>query len=134
IWQREQRALTFGALLGGIPVVAIVMLVGLIKRRRGPRREPVAKDVITRGPADATVSVWTAGADGQRVEAGHPPGAAQHDSWTAFLHPDDVERCREIYRRALERRESFQMEYRVREAGGVERWILDTGLPRFSGK
>jgi signal transduction histidine kinase len=26
------------------------------------------------------------------------------------------------------------MEYRVREAGGVERWILDTGLPRFSGK
>jgi hypothetical protein len=50
------------------------------------------------------------------------------------VHPDDVERCREIYRRALERREPFQMEYRVREAGGVERWILDTGLPRFSGK
>ena len=32
------------------------------------------------------------------------------------------------------RREPFQMEYRVREAGGAERWILDTGLPRFSGK
>jgi signal transduction histidine kinase len=68
------------------------------------------------------------------VEAGDPAGAAQHDSWTAFVHPDDVERCRELYRRALERREPFQMEYRVREAGGVERWILDTGLPRFSGK
>jgi signal transduction histidine kinase len=26
------------------------------------------------------------------------------------------------------------MEYRVREPGGVERWILDTGLVRFSGK
>jgi hypothetical protein len=26
------------------------------------------------------------------------------------------------------------MAYRVRDAGGVERWILDTGLPRFSGK
>ena len=132
IWQRYQRPITFGALLGGIPVVAIVLLVGLIKRRRAQSRGPVAKDVLTPGPADATVRVWTAGADGQRVEAGHAPGAAQHDSWTAFVHPDDVERCREIYRRALERREPFQMEYRVREADGVERWILDTGTRRGS--
>ena len=134
IWQRYQRPITVGALLGAIPVVAIVLLVGLIKRRRAESRGPVVKNVLTPGPADATVRVWTAGADGQRVETGHAPGAALHDSWTAFVHPDDVERCRDIYRRALERRESFQMEYRVREAGGVERWILDTGLPRFSGK
>ena len=133
IWQRYQRPLAFGALLGGIPVLAIVLALGLIKRRRAWNRGPVVKDVLTPGPADATVRVWTAGADGQRVEAGHAPGAAQHDSWTAFVHPDDVERCREVYRRALERREPFQLEYRVRE-GGVERWILDTGLPRFSGR
>ena len=133
-WRRDPRAITLGALLGGIPVVAIVLLVGLIKRRRAESRGPFAKDVLPPGPADDAVRVWTAGADGQRVEAGHPAGAAQHDSWTAFVHPDDVERGREIYRRALERREPFQMEYRVREPGGVERWILDTGLPRFSGK
>jgi signal transduction histidine kinase len=78
--------------------------------------------------------MWTAGADGHRVDAGHASGGTQHDTWTAFMHPDDVERCREIYRRALEKGESFQMEYRVHEAGGAERWILDTGLPRFSGK
>src|SRR6185503_11038607 len=133
IWQRDQRAITFGALVGGIPIVAFVLLAGLIKRRRA-RSGPVAKDVLTPGPADATVWVWTAAADGQRVEAGHPAGAAQHDSWTASVHPDDLERAREIYCRALERREPFQMEYRVRAAGGVERWILDTGLPTFSGK
>jgi len=132
IWQRYQHPITFGALLGGIP--AIVLFVGLIRRHRAQSRGPAAKDVLTPGPADATVRVWTAGADGQRVEAGHAPGAASHDSWTAVVHLDDVERCREIYRRAHERREPFQMEYRVREAGGVERWILDTGLPRFSGK
>jgi PAS domain S-box-containing protein len=78
--------------------------------------------------------MWTAGADGERVDAGHALGAAKHEMWTAFIHPEDVERCREIYGRALEGREPFQMEYRVREAGDVERWILDTGLPRFSGK
>ena len=133
IWQRYRHPIAFGALLGGIQVVAIVLLVGLIKRRRARSRGSVANDVLTPGPANATVSVWTAGADGQRLEAGHAPGAAQHDSWTAFVHPEDVEQCRGIYRRALERREPFQMEYRVRQAGGVERRILDTGVPRFSG-
>ena len=134
IWRRYRAPFTFGALLGGIPVVAIALFVGLIKRRRAQSGGPVAKEVLTSGPAGATVRMWTAGADGRRVDTGHVPGAVQHDVWTAFVHPEDVERCREIYGRALEGRESFQMEYRVREADGVERWILDTGLPRFSGK
>jgi two-component sensor histidine kinase len=133
IWQRYQRPIAFGALLGGTPVVALVLLVGAIKRRRADTRAPIAPDMLIPRPEDAPVRVWTAGADGQRVDAGHAPGAP-HDSWTAFVHPDDVERCRDTYRRALESREPFQMEYRVREPGGVERWILDTGLVRFSGK
>jgi signal transduction histidine kinase len=133
-WQRDRRAIAVGALLGGIPVVALVLLVGLVKQRRARDRGPAAHGPLTPGPADATVRVWTADADGQRVEAGHSAGAAPLDPWTALMHPDDLERGREIYRRALEKREPFQMEYRVRDAGGVERWILDTGLPRFSGK
>jgi two-component sensor histidine kinase len=133
IWQRYRAPVTFGALVGGIPAVAIVLFVGRIKRRRAESRGPVAKDLVRRGPADASVRVWAAGADGRRVDAGHATGAAQYDAWTDVVHPDDVEGCREIYRRAFERREPFQMEYRVREAGGGERWILDTGLPRFSG-
>ena len=127
-WRRYQRPIAF-ALLGGIP--AIVLLVGVVRRHRGQRKREVAEEV-TSLPVDAPVRVWTASADGRRVEAGHVPGAPQFDSWTALLHPDDVERSREIYDRALERHEPFQLEYRVREAG-VERWILDTGIPRFSG-
>ena len=134
VWQRYQRPFTFGALLGGIPVVAIALLVGLVKRRRTERRRRVAKDVFTPETADATVRMWTAGADGRRVDAGLAPEAASPDSWLAVVYPEDVERCRETYRLALERREAFQMEYRVRDAAGVERWILDTGLPAFSGK
>jgi two-component sensor histidine kinase len=133
IWQRYQRPIAFGALLGGAPVVAIVLLVGLIKRRRAQTRGAMTNDLLTPGPADAAVRVWTAGADGRRLESGDAPSAPQ-DSWTAAVHADDVERCRQIYRRALERREPFQMDYRVRVADGVERWILDTGLPRFSGE
>ena len=133
-WERNGRPIALGAVLGGIPVVAIVLLVGVIKRRRAQTHQPVATAVLTPALPDAPVRVWTAGPDGRRVEAGHAPGAGHHDSWLALVHPEDVERCREIYRRALERREPFQMEYRICEAGGVERWILDTGLVRFSGE
>ena len=132
IWQRSRRPILFGA-LGAIPVVALVLLVGRLKRRRG-KSGSVATDLLTPTPADAAIRVWTAGRDGHRVDAGDAAGAAPHQSWTAFVHPVDLERCREIYRRALERHEPFQMEYRVRDAGGKERWILDTGLPKFSGK
>jgi signal transduction histidine kinase len=133
IWQRDQRPIAFGALLGGTPVVALVLLVGLIKRRRADTRAPIAKDVFTPGPAGSAVRIWTAGADGQREEPGRAPDAAL-PAWMAFVHPHDFERCRDTYRRALERREPFQMEYRVLEPGCAERWILDTGLVRFSGK
>ena len=133
MWERNREAMILVALLGGIPIVAIALLVGVSKRHRAKSQGPVVRSVLTPAPPDATVKVWTAGADGLRVEAGQTPVAAGYDSWTAFVHPEDLERCREIYRRAFERREPFQMEYRVRETGGVERWILDTGLVKFSG-
>jgi signal transduction histidine kinase len=78
--------------------------------------------------------MWTAGPDGRRVDAGQDAAAAQQPASKALVHPEDVERCGETLRRALERRESFQLEYRVRDAGGAERWMLDTGLVRFSGQ
>ena len=129
IWRRP---IAIGALLGGIPILVIGLVVAVMMRRRA-RSRTIAKDVLAEKLADG-VSVWTAAADGTRVAAGHASGAEPRDAWMGVVHPDDVERCRGIYRRALEQRESFQMEYRVREPGGEERWILDTGLPRFSGK
>jgi signal transduction histidine kinase len=132
-WQRYRRPVRFGALLG-IPAVTILLLVSLIGRQRARSRGSVAPDVLMRGPADATVRVWTAGPDGRRIEAGHAAGVTPADVWPAFVHPEDAERCQEIYRSALERREPFQLDYRVRDAEGVERWTLDIGLPRFSGE
>ena len=127
IWRRP---MTLGALLGGIPILALVLLVGLIRRRRTRGHMPVAADLLTLKLAYG-VRVWTAGADGERVEAGHAAAMGRHP-WTAFVHPDDVERCRDSYRHALQKREPFQMEYRIRDADGVEKWVLDTGLLRAS--
>jgi signal transduction histidine kinase len=133
-WQRYRAPFAVGALVGGLPVVAILLFVGHVKRRRAGSRGRVTKDLFAHGPADETVRVWAAGADGRRVDAGSAPDDVRHDTWTNLVHPDDVAWCRELYGHAFEQREPFQMEYRIREAGGGERWILDTGLPRFSGR
>ena len=61
-WQRYQAPITFGALLGGIPVVAIVLLVGRIKR---PSRPEPRTDCEARLPAGSR------GRDGQGVDRGH---------------------------------------------------------------
>jgi PAS domain S-box-containing protein len=55
------------------------------------------------------------------------------NGWTAGVHPDDLERCFATYSSAFDARRSFQMEYRLRSAGGEYRWILDNGAPVYRG-
>ena len=52
--------------------------------------------------------------------------------WAASVHPEDYDRCIEIYVHSFDERKPFEMEYRLRRKDGEYRWILDTGTPRFS--
>ncbi|MBG1241034.1 PAS domain S-box protein [Nostoc sp. NZL] len=52
--------------------------------------------------------------------------------WTCSVHPEDRQRCEDIYLRAFAVHDSFQRQYRLRRADGKYRWILDTAAPRFS--
>jgi PAS domain S-box-containing protein len=52
------------------------------------------------------------------------------NGWVDSVHPEDVARCLKTYGEAFDRREPFQMEYRLRKAGGQYGWLLDKGVPR----
>jgi PAS domain S-box-containing protein len=85
----------------------------------------------------APVMIWMAGTDklcdwfnqGWLDFTGRPLAAELGDGWREGVHPDDGDRCREIYVSAFDARRELSMEYRLRRHDGEYRWLLDRSVP-----
>lgn len=53
------------------------------------------------------------------------------DGWTEGVHKDDLEFCVNKYVASFDKREPFEMQYRLRNRDGEYRWINDIGRPFY---
>lgn len=121
------------------PVILMVCEdITAVKRSQDALRESEERFHIM---ADtAPVMLWMSGCDGLSTFfnqswlqfTGRSMEQEQGLGWLEGVHPLDKNFCLQTYESAFNARRKFQMEYRVKNADGEYRWILDTGVTRFT--
>jgi PAS domain S-box-containing protein len=142
LWERGRRYF-----VAGITVILVqaLLILGLIwQRARKRRAESVLRESEERFRvmADSTPSlIWMCDDRGkftyeneQRLQFTGPSPDARHDeSWTTYVHPDDLRNVQSTLSKALKDHQPFSKEYRLRRTDGTYRWMFDVAAPRFNG-
>ena len=133
---------TIGVLLTVIAIqlaATAALLVARARRFRAERALRESEARVRRLLDRAPVMIWTVRPDatldyfnGTCMEfTGLPIDDLLGTGWLSVVHPDDLERCIRTYTPLIEARKPLLMEYRMRRADGVYRWILDYGVPKY---
>ena len=120
-------------------ILFTVIIRDVTERRRAEKAVRESEDRFRRVADSAPVLIWMSAVDKQRTFfnqgwltfTGRPLEQEMRSGWMEGVHREDVERCLSTYTEAFDRRDTFEMEYRLRRFDGEYRWILDFGTPRF---
>jgi PAS domain S-box-containing protein len=141
-WERDRNYILAATALILLQALAIAGL--LWQRARKRRAEAVLRESEERFRvmADTTPAlIWMCDSHGKITYlnerwlafTGREPWAGYGDSWTAYVHPDDVKNLLDALWQALKERSPFAKEYRLRRSDGVYRWMFDVASPRVNG-
>ena len=86
--------------------------------------------------------VWTARADGSvdyynrrwTEYSGVSQSEGQGWGWQPVLHPEDEARTLDVWAAAVRAGQTYEIEHRIRQAGGTFRWLLSRGVPSYNNK
>jgi PAS domain S-box-containing protein len=126
-----------------------------VEEHAGPHHLAMIEDIARRKQAEeamreseqrfhtmadtAPVLIWMADSDKVRTYfnqvwldyTGRMLKQERGNGWMDGVYPEDFDRCLKTYGEAFDRREPFQMEYRLRKGDGTYGWILDRAVPRL---
>jgi PAS domain S-box-containing protein len=142
LWERGHKYFIPALVL--ILAQALLILALLWQRARKRKAEAVVRESEKRFRVmvdTAPSLVWMCDAQGKITYLnesrlafiGLHPNAAHRDSWTGYIHPDDLKNLLDTVSQALKNQRRFSMEYRLRRNDGVYRWMLDVAAPRING-
>ena len=124
------------------PVLGAVLVFRDITGRRKADQALRESEQRFRSMADnAPVMIWVADLDKKATWfnrswldfTGRALEQETGDGWVEGVHPDDRESCLAVSGEAFERRDPFQVEYRLRRCDGQWRWTLHHGVPLRQG-
>ena len=130
---RDSEGRPAGIACLGADVTELETLRAEAARREGDERFRTIAD-------NAPLMIWVTGPDkgctfvnkGWLTFTGRALEQELGSGWVANIHPGDVESCLNSYTSAFESRTSFHVQYRKRRADGEYRWVMGSGVPRFS--
>src|SRR5271157_5113107 len=139
VWGRYEKYILAGI---AIIVVQTLLIFGLLWQRARKRKMESnlreSEERFRRMADSAPTLIWVADLHGKvtylndkRLEfTGTDREAGMGDTWTAYIHPDDLPSVVEANARGLETHLPVSKEYRLRRGDGEYRWMLDVASPR----